>query len=304
MQIPLWVDSSAARGEVVKNKITYLSTPNLILNNSADDLQNTYDVEDVSIQPTWDEMVEPHPDRDGSSAGFPRELQKILIIRGWIRGTSQALVNDKVNAMLRAFNPVLNYLDDSSDIDRGFTALKFNVPTTDTTNWPSGLIAVQYYVRPIQSPIPVVTRFGDLNARFNIVLRAVDPRCYEQTGQTANRTGSGTITCNNSLATYPSYPIVTVAITTAPTADFTIYNGTDSNVFLSFNHSNVNASKTYTIDCQAKTVVDELGADATSILKSNSQFFTIAHAASNTIHASSNTPSNAVITVQWTRAFS
>lgn len=304
MQIPLWIDSTSNRGEVTKNKITYNSSPVIYLNNPADAVDSTYDIEDVTISPTWDEVVEPNPDRDGSSVGNVRELQKIIVIRGWIRATDQADRNDKNSALIRAFHPVLAHDADTATHNTGFLALDFNVPTADTVNWPTGLIAARYYVRPIgNSPVPVSTRFDDLNSRIQITLRAADPRCYEQTTRSANRTGNGTITCANALATYGSYPTIALAFTNAPTADFTIQRTTPSgDQIITIDHTKIAASKTLTINTEARTAAYADGTDKTAALKVSSEYFDIRPAVSNTITVASG-PSDLVTTITWRRAF-
>jgi hypothetical protein len=311
--IPLYLDSDApsaihgvtpVRGMPIKNKLTFGSTPEIILNNPADSADSTYDVETIGISPAYDETVEPNADRDGSISGEPRELQKIITIQGFIRATSLAGLYDKIAALHRAFNPVLDWMGDTTNDNRGFLPLKFAVPTTDTVSWPLGYKLCQFYVRPIRLAVPTMTKFDDFTARFTLTLRAVDPRMYEQTTQSANRTGSGNVACANALATYPSWPVITLAFTTIPSANITIKRNENQvgTVALDYTKLADSAGKTLEIDYQRRTAEYNSGLDKTSALLASSQFQDLAPASTNT-YVFTNLPSDCVATVTWRRAF-
>ena len=106
--IPLFLDSNApvalhgitdARKETIKNPIVFGSTPSITLNNPADSRDSTYDVSNIVINSAFDETLEPLADRDGSLPGEPREVQKIIEIDGWVRGSTLAGLYDKINAL-------------------------------------------------------------------------------------------------------------------------------------------------------------------------------------------------------------
>lgn len=288
----------------IKNKLTFGSTPSIILNNPADNADSTYDVETVGISPAYDETVEPNADRDGSISGEPRELQKIITIQGFIRATSLAALYDKIAALHRAFNPVLDWTGDTTNDDRGFLPLKFAVPTTDTTSWPLGYKLCQYYVRPIRLAVPTMTKFDDFTARFTLTLRAIDPRLYEQSEQTANRTGAGNVTANNSLSTYGSWPVITLAFTTIPSTDIVIYRNESQvgAVHLESTELSDSSGETLTIDFRHRTAEYSDGTNKVRAMKSFSRFQPMLPASSNT-WVFENLPADCVATVTWRRAF-
>lgn len=288
----------------IKNPITYASSPSIILNDPTNAADDMYDVEDVAISPAYDETVEPNADSDGSISGPPRETQKIITMRGFTRAQNHAHLLDKIAALNRAFNPVLAYDADADIVNRGFLPIKFAVTTEDTVNWPAGYIPQQYFVRSLRLPVPVTTKFDDFNARFNIMLRAADPRRYHQTASTAVRTGSGSVTVDNLLATYPSWPTITLAFVTAVSSDITITrtNSQNGSVVLLAAQLTDSANKTLTIDYASRTAEYTTGTDKVKALKSTSQFQDVVQAASNAF-SFTNLPADCNVTITWRRAF-
>jgi hypothetical protein len=290
----------------IRNPIMYASVPAIVLNSPCDPRDDTYEVDDVAIQPMWDENMEPHADRDGSQVGEPREVQKIIRIRGWVRAPSLAKLYDNINALNRAFNPVLSRIDDyENEYNTGFLDLDFYVPTDDGA-YASGFIPQKYKVRSIDLPVPSTTKFDDFNARFEIVLRTADGRRYHQTESTATRTGNGNVTANNTLATYPSWPIIDLDFTTAVSTDITIertnnptYGRITRLVATALTDS---AGKVLRIDMQARTAKYVGGADKTAALRADSRFFDLLHAGNNTI-TFAGLPSDCDVTVRWNRAY-
>lgn len=282
------------------NKIVYNSTPSITINDPALPITDTYLVEDVTIQPSLDSSIEPNPDRDGATDGPPRETHKIIVIRGWVKGLTFNAIYEKVVALNRAFNPVLEYQDDASTTNAGFMALDFDVPTSDTVTWPAGVIHCRYYARSIALPVPLMTKWDNLNARFVIQLRAIDPRRYEQTQQSVNVTGNSALTLNNSKATYNSYPNITLNINTQPVVDFSLkYNGVQ---VIFFSKTNFSGHSSITIDCYARTAQWNDGSDATSAIKSGSTFFSVTHAVAQDVQLVS-APTDMNMVVTWRRAF-
>lgn len=292
----------------IQNPIVYESSPSITLNNPVDPQNDTFAIEDVSISPAIDEVVEPNADRDGTVAGEPREVQKIITMRGWVRAPTYAKLYDKIAALNRAFHPVNTYASDvaTASYDIGFLPLKFKVPTTDTANWSGGYISQQYRARSIVLPVPTMTRFDDIQARFVIVLRLADPRRYEQTERSASRTGNGSMTADNTLATYPSWPTIEIAFATAPSADFNITRATvpTLNRVIHIKSSALTdaAGKTLIIDSQYRTAKYSDGTDKTDALRADARFFTMLAGMAQTITIAS-APSDAVIIVKWRRAF-
>lgn len=321
--IPLYLDSTAPfelHGvtnpplDVIKNPLVYASNPQITLNDPTDSFDNTYDIENVGINPVWDATTEPSADRDGLQVGEPREIQKIITINGFVRASNLAKLNDKIAALNRSFNPVLTYASDAenSEFDIGFIPLKFAVTTSDTVNWPDGYIQQQYYVRSIQLPVGVNTKFDDFNARFQIALLTADPRRYEQTTQLAEFTGdfglSGN-TIDNSLATYPSWPIITLTFVTAPSADISLRYRDDSApvlqlsriVKLKANELTDAAGKTLIIDFQARMAEYTNGTDKTDAIQPDTRFFEFVPG--NLAIRSANLDVDVATDIIWRRAF-
>ena len=268
-----------------------------------------YEVEDIGISPAYDAVVEPQADRDGSIGGEPREVQKLITIRGFVRAGSIEMLMDAIVDLNRAFHPVLSYnqdLEDGSTADIGFRELNFLFPTESSP----GYIYQRYYVRPINLPVPITTKFDDLNARFNIILLAVDPRRYKQTLSTASRTGNGTLTINNLEATYPSWPEVRIAFTTIPASDIT-YQYTTAGAPIIESGRVVTLESTELADSAGETLVIEHQhrrayynddeEDKTGALKVTSRFFEIQPVSHTLTFAG--LPSDAVVTVNWRKAF-
>lgn len=298
--IPIHVDTDT------RNPIIYNSSPSITLNNPNDDPDNTYLVEDVSIDPMWDSVIEPLPDRDGIHGHEPRRVQTMITIRGWVKATTYAKLHDKIRALNRAFDPVLNYLNDDSDIDKGFVALDFTILTEDNTNYTDGEIPARFYCTPVKRPIPLVTKFDGLNARFVIQLRCADPRMYLQTTTEDEISGASpqaiTVT-GSTLLEYPVYPIVEVDFATAPSGTLTIYrSGPTFEGSVSLAGADLAGSKTLVIDMQAKTVQYSDGTDKMDALSAGSRFFRLFPGESNEV-TFIGFPSDATLRVIHRRAF-
>lgn len=294
MPIPVLVGSPPA-----KNSITFRT---LNINNAADDETDTYLIEDVSESDAWQQAMEPYPDRDGSQTYEPFAMSKIFRVRGWVKSTTLRKLYDKIETINEKFHPVKTYLADTATYNRGYLPITFDVPTNDTANYATGLIPSQYYVQALRLPVNMSSKFQGFNARIDFLLRAADPRRYLQSSSSANRTGNGTISCNNTLAGYPSYPVITIVTTTAPSGTPTIARTSPTGGTISFTGASLAGSKTYILDTQAKTFKESGGTDKISALVGGSKFFDIQDGVSNTITLAS-WPTDVVVTVAWVRAF-
>lgn len=297
--IPIFVDADT------RNSLVYASNPTITLNNPSDAADNTYLIEDIDVSPTYDMRSEPNSDRDGTQSGQPRKIQLMIAIRGWVKATSHAALYDKISALNRAFDPVLTHLSDSaSTFDRGFVALDFNVPTADTANYASGLIASRYYCTSLKVPVPTTTKFDGLAARFVIILRCNDPRKYWQTLSEVSRTGTGTVTVTNTLGTYSSWPIIKIDFTTVPAGNITIVRQSHSaTITLDYTKLADSSGRTLIIDTQARTAQYDNGTNKITALDPSSRFFSINPASAHTVTFGANTPADAVCRVIWRRAF-
>ena len=203
MAIPVLIGEPPAK----RVSITYRG---LNINNPADDEKDSYLIEDTSESPVWQQGIEPFPDRDGAQTYEPFDLFRVFRIRGWVKGSTLAKLYDKIETINEAFNPVKAYLADVDSINRGYLPLTFNVPTEDTATYPTGLIACAYYVQALGVPVVQITKFAGFSGRIDFLVRAADPRRYFTTAQNASRVGDGTITADNTAATYPSFPVIQI----------------------------------------------------------------------------------------------
>jgi hypothetical protein len=299
--IPIHTDTDT------RNPIVYNSSPSITLNDPTDDPDDTYLVEDINVEPVWDAVIEPKADTHGVKSHRPRLIQTMITIRGWVKAQSYAALYDKIRALNRAFEPVLTYLDDSSDIDKGYVALDFVIPTEDTTNYTDGTVDARYYAASIKRPVPMSTKFDGLNARFVIQLRCADPRMYLQ-DDTDDSSASGasprTVTISGmALCQYPVWPIITVGFNTAPSSTMTIFRSspTPASGTLSLIHAELAGSKTLVIDMQAKTVEYSDGTNKITAVSAGSEFFELIPDTSNVV-TFTNFPTDAVLTVTHRRA--
>ncbi len=286
-----------------KNSITYRG---LNVNNAADEEKSTYVIEDVIESIAWQQSIEPYPDRDGSQVYSPTALHRLLQMRGWVHGVSLAQLYDKINVINEAFDPVKSYLADTgATFNRGYMALDFDVPTADTGNYATGLVASRYYVQALRPPVSANTKFAGFSARIDFLLRAADPRRYWQTSSSVNRTGPGTLAIPNTLASYPSWPIFTILTPAgAPTGTWTIQRTTGLvSGTISINGALLAASTSYTLDTQAKTFIEtNTGVSKIAAISGASQFFDIRAGVSDTITFAV-FAAGATLTVTWRRAF-
>jgi len=294
MPIPVLVGADEAQA---RNPITFRG---LTINDPTADQQSLYDVEDTSESIAYQQDIEPLPDRDGIQVYEPFMVQRLIRIRGWVRGTSKADLWDKIGALNAAFDPVLCYNADTSDYNRGYLALDFNVPTANTDDYATGLIASRYYVQAIRLPVDMISKFEGHGARMDIMLRAADPRRYLQSTESENRTGNGVITVDNSLATYKSWPIITLEmVSAAPAGDATITRDGTSNT-VTIDGTQLASATTYILDTQARTFKTG-STDKIAAISGDSGFPDVRTESDDFTFAGF--PSDAIITVTWRRAF-
>lgn len=153
-----------------------------------------YDVESISAQGMWDANVEPNAERDGSLASEPREVHKVIQVRGFIKAANNLALQEGINDLNYAFNPVINFLEGSSTFEHtlapnsqpfvnvGFGVLAWYDQLQDedlSTVDPYKLLNRFMFVRSLSLPVVSRTDMDDFNAQFSVQLLAVDPRTYE-----------------------------------------------------------------------------------------------------------------------------
>ena len=118
----------------------------------------------------------------GGTAGRVHKGFLTLSMMGRIlvpNASQTATLADKETALRLAFDPYECYRD--SPTTEGVHALDWYEPTTDTTNYTTGWIAVRRYGRPMAQPETVWSKEDRSNRQWAVGLACPDPRLYEQT---------------------------------------------------------------------------------------------------------------------------
>jgi hypothetical protein len=177
-----------------------------------------YELNIAAIDEQWDAVTEPKVANHGMQAFQPFKINALIREDGIIRAPNLPVLMDAVRALNKAFDPVNAYTADSGIINKGFLPLTFSIPTADITNYPTGFITAEYLVRSIKRPVARTSEFEGNDCSFALYLQAADPRCYYTVAQSASRSNAGNITADNSLAGFPSWPILTFTFTGAGSA--------------------------------------------------------------------------------------
>lgn len=169
-----------------------------------------YPVSQVGISQAIDAVSEPRVQTDGMEFYPARKIQTIVQIQGVVVASTLGALHDAIDALNYAFDPVIIssvYTPEAFDQPVSWVGpLTFDYPTDDTTNYPTGLIAMEYFGRSTQAPVGLASKFEGLTAPFRIVLACPDPRRYNQALESATKIGAGSLTVDNSLASYYSWP--------------------------------------------------------------------------------------------------
>ena len=176
---------------------------------------DSYPVSIVAVSHSFDAVLEPKVGRDGMEGYEAHKMSTLVRIEGMVKADNLAALHDRIEILNAAFDPVISTENDTADVDIGYMPFTFSVPTADTANYASGLIPMQYYGRSLQLPVSRISKFEGNEVQFGIILQCIDPRRYLQTGEDEIRTGVGDIVVANSLASYSSWPIVTIVCTTS-----------------------------------------------------------------------------------------
>jgi hypothetical protein len=188
---------------------------------------NTVTIDNRSIEPTYREGRDAYHLATGGSLGRVHKGMTLIRLDGRIVAplTSQeATVSDRERAMLAAFDPDACYRDSPST--DGAYAFDFSEPTGDTATYPTGLIPLRYYARPMGVPA-MNERLADGGVRrYALGLIAPDPRCYEQTEQTLVLSGATWTGNLVNRGTVPAPLKLTIAFNGASVGNFTLTLGT------------------------------------------------------------------------------
>lgn len=217
---------------------------------------------------------------------------KRLTMWGVIRASTRGGLYDRIEEFAAAVDPAAASRDNPDTF--GLLPLDFNVPTADTANFVSGLMPCRYYCRAENALEPPIADPQGLGVPFMLTFLASDPRRYLQSQ--SSLTGAGD--ASNSIASFYSFPTLSVAMTGAGSASFTI-TSTEADASLVLNLSGRSNGQAVVVDMERhKVTVD--GVETPSLYVSG-DFFAI-EPGSNTISYANST--NASPTLTWRTAFS
>ena len=260
---------------------------------------NRCELNTVVIGNQYDQAIDADPSRDGSILGRARRSMKFVRLDATLRATTQASLFDQAQNLAVATDPALrSYRNDTAASSLvapmwGVSALDFSTPTADTTNYSTGLIPSRFYARPRGSaPIPV-SQYTGLGTFFTVEFLVPDPVRY---WQTASSGAAGTI--DNSLATAQSWPTVTIVMSGAGSATYTLTRtGTYHTNALVLDLSGL-TTETVTVDMIRHKIYTD--STETPGLYVSGTYFEL-EATSQTVAATNAT--NAATTIAWRRAF-
>jgi hypothetical protein len=159
----------------------------------------------------------------GGTAGRVHKGFLVLSAMGRIlvpNASQPASMSDRERALRLAFDPYECYRD--SPTTDGVYALDWYEPTTDTTTYTSGWIAVRRYGRPMAQPETVWSKEDGTSRQWACALACPDPRLYEQTMATTTVTtpfASTNLVNNGSI---PAPLQVTITMSGAGASNFTL----------------------------------------------------------------------------------
>jgi hypothetical protein len=190
----------------------------LTLNNPADQPDETYEVVSVTVADQFALQTEPLPQTDGQQSYIPRKVRKLIHMNGIIHAKTLAKLNYMAMQLNFYLDPVNAFWADSAVMgaNKGFLPLTFSVPTTDTTNYPTGLISVVAYVRSTQRPVQMGSKLSGYTARFDIIFEMIDPRFYWATQSSVTLNDGGLGTGHTSATEYPTFPTFNLTLSSAP----------------------------------------------------------------------------------------
>lgn len=283
--VPAFLDSSRTRNALVYNALTI----NQRIGGSNKDI---IEVNSIRSETPVQAIRESREYESGLEAYGAFKRGKRLILQGVIRAATHGALYDRIEDVAAAYDPDVVSRDNPTDF--GFLPFDFSVPTADTANYPTGLMACRYYVRAEQAFEPPISQYSGLAVPFALPLLAADSRRYLQS--TSQLTGAGA--ANNGLAKVWSWPTLTIAMTGAGNAAFTIASAEAAGSLVLNLASRVNGDSV-AVDMERRSIKVN-GVDTPSLYVSGT--FWHMEPGINTITVTNGT--NASPTLTWRPAFS
>ncbi len=285
--IPVFADSRRTRIAHSYNGLT-------INQHIGGSLKDIVEVNGVRVQTQVQHVREPRANESGLEVYGAFKRGKLLVSHGVIRASSHGALYDRIEEVAAAFDPDVVSRDNPDTF--GFLPYDFDVPTSDTVNFPSGLMPCRYYVRAEEAFEPPISQYAGLVVPFNLPLLAADSRRYLQTAQQVTLAAS--TAADNGLATVWSWPTLTIAMSGAGSSAFTI-SSTEAVASLVLNLSARSNGDSVAVDMERREITVN-GTSAPELYVSG-DFWHIEPGV-NTITTSNAT--NAASTLTWRPAFS
>jgi hypothetical protein len=190
---------------------------------------NTFAMDEIIENPVYRDLRDPYHLTQGGQLGRVHKGMRVIQISGHVQepdASQHASLADAVRTYRAAFDPSICYRDSpSSDGAYPFTYVE---DTTDTLNWPSGRMALQYFLRPVQQPF-LAERINDKGWRsWRVAMLAGDPRAFSQAEQSLSTLTSGNaVNIGNTAAPLK----ITVTMNGAGSASFSITRASVTCVF-------------------------------------------------------------------------
>jgi hypothetical protein len=261
----------------------------LNLNQETDPATGTYEVNNITMSMATDSITEAKQNRDGIEQYAVTRNAMTVSLSGVARASSYKRLFDMLHDLAFAMDAASMTASDAAAV----ADLTFSTPTADSTNYAAGYVPSKYIVRPRQMPTPTVSQFNGTSFPFTCEFTVLDPRRY-WTGTVTPKTATGTI--DNSLATYRSWPTLTLTMSGAGSATYTISVG---GVPLVLNLSGRSNGQTVVVDFEKKKITVN-GTENASLYVSGT-FFEIGTGAAQALSITNTT--NTASSLSWKRAF-
>jgi hypothetical protein len=152
--------------------------------NLEENVHTTVTIDERQINTAFRDTRDPYHLTQGGQLGRIHKNFTTIQIAGRIQSpdaTQDAGLADRERELLAAFDPALCLRD--SPTTQGAYPFSFSERTTDTVNYPTGILPLQYWARPADRP-RISESIGDGGwRRYALSLIAPDPRAYEQDEQ-------------------------------------------------------------------------------------------------------------------------
>lgn len=264
----------------------------LTLNDPAAAKDDLYEVNSVTTVASYDQTFDSDPATDGTEIGSSKRSLLVVRLDGVIRAQTLKALYDKKKALIAQTDPALLVYKDAANF--GLINFDFSVPTADSS-YASNLVPSRYIVRPRIASIPPDSEFHGFASFYTVELMVPEARRFLQT--TSSLAGGGTL--DNSKADYPSWPTITITMSGAGSATYTIQRtGTYTIKSLVLNLLGTVNTDVVVVDMRLKKITKN-GTETPSLYVSGD--FWDVEPTSQTVTITNGT--NATTSTVWRRAF-